>query len=127
VQIPRQCVRLWLCSSGKLSLRIVKASCQGCRCKRDAKVISQRLGALVIRPSGNMAGALATIHDQGERVRAITLDQTPRGVTKMHTPADAPPSSHVVSAFEATCAVGDAQDETAIRACYRLGRRSFSR
>src|SRR5262245_43246800 len=56
----------------------------------------------------------------------ITLDETPRGVTKIHTRADAPPSSHVVSTFEATCAVGDAQDETAIRAGYRLGRTSFS-
>jgi hypothetical protein len=50
---------------------------------------------------GNMAAALATIHGQVQRVRAIALDETPRGVTKMHTRADAPPSSHVVNEFEA--------------------------
>ena len=50
---------------------------------------------------GNMAAALSTIHGQPLRVRAITLDETPRGVTKMHTSADAPPSSHVVNEFEA--------------------------
>src|SRR5262245_30875810 len=47
------------------------------------------------------AVALATIHGRGQRVRAITLDETPRGVIEMHTRAGAPPSSPVVNDFEA--------------------------
>jgi len=48
-----------------------------------------------------MAIAVATVHDRGQRVRAITLNETPRGVIKIHTCADAPPSSPVVNDFEA--------------------------
>ena len=75
---------------------------------------------------GNLAATLVAIHGWGQRVCAITLDETPRGVAKMHTPADEPPSSHVVNEFAASYVVGDAQDETAIRTCYRSTGRSFS-
>src|SRR5262245_4943035 len=73
-----------------------------------------------------MVAALATNHGRGQPVCAITLDETPSGVIKMHTRADAPPSSPVVNDFEARWAVDYVQEKAAIRACHRLGRRSFS-
>jgi hypothetical protein len=46
--------------------------------------------------------ALAAIHHgRWRRVGAVTLDETPRGVAKMHPRTDAPPISHVVNEFEA--------------------------
>jgi hypothetical protein len=65
---------------------------------------------------------LAAIHGRRQRVRAVALDETPRGVAKMRTGADAPPISHVVNEFEGCCVVGYAQCQTAIGTCYRLER-----
>jgi len=50
---------------------------------------------------GVKAAAFTTIYGPVQRVRAITLDETPRGVTKMHSRARALPSSPVVNDFEA--------------------------
>ena len=70
---------------------------------------------------GNMAAALAAICGRWQRVRAITLDETPSGVAEMHARAGAPPISHVVNELEARRPVGYAQYKAAVRASYRLG------
>src|SRR5262249_11222762 len=69
----------------------------------------------------------ATIDRRGQRVRAITLNEAPRGIAKMHTRADEPPSSYVVNEFAARYPVDDAQDETTIGTCNRSVRRAFNR
>jgi hypothetical protein len=75
---------------------------------------------------GTIAVTHVAMHGRRQRVCAITLDETPRGVAKMHMHADEPPSSHVVNEFVARCVVDYAQDETAIRTCYRSARRSIN-
>jgi hypothetical protein len=67
----------------------------------------------------------AVIHDR-RRVRAVTLDETPGGITQMDTLADAPPIFHVISEFECCCVVVYAQHQTAIGTCYRLERLSLT-
>jgi hypothetical protein len=73
-----------------------------------------------------MAAALASIHGRCQGVRPITLDETPRGVIKMHARADALPSSPVINESVARRAVDYTQDKAAIRASHRLGRRFLS-
>jgi hypothetical protein len=70
-----------------------------------------------------ITAAPTTIHDfmTGGRLHAVTQDETPRGVAKIRTRADAPPIFHVVGEFEVCCVVSYVQYETAIGACYRLG------
>jgi hypothetical protein len=53
------------------------------------------------------------------------MNETPHGVAKMHTRADALPSSHVVNESEAVA--GYAQFETAIGTfyCFGFGRKRF--
>ena len=70
----------------------------------------------------HLTTVLAAGHRRYRRMRAVTLDETPRGVANMHTRADAPPIFYVVREFEDCCVVGYAQYETAIRTSYRLER-----
>jgi hypothetical protein len=68
----------------------------------------------------HVTAELAATHVGPQRVRAVALDEAPRGIAKMDTGADAPPMSHVVNEFEGGCVVDYAQYETAIGTCYRL-------
>jgi hypothetical protein len=64
--------------------------------------------------------AARAIHGRGQRVRAVTLDETPRGAAKMHASADAPPMAYVIGEFEGCRVVGHAQYKATIGTCYRL-------